>query len=425
MKKTVALLLIIVAFSLKGYSQIIFEKGYLINNNNEKIECLIKNNDWKNNPETFEYKLSENSEPVIADVKSAKEFGIYSISKYIRSTVKIDKSSENINDLSSEKEPVFVEEILFLKVLVEGKSNLYYYVNGNLQRFYYNTDSSAIEPLVYKKYLVTGSKNYLVTGSRNYLVSDNAVEENNQFKRQLWIDLKCPTIGINKVENLHYQKSSMLNFFMEYNKCSNSNYTRYDGKVKKDLVNLTLRAHLNNSSAYIRNTAYTRNSTADFGSKSTLGFGIELEYIFPFNKNKWSIFVEPTYQNFKAEIITDDFYVATKKLISNMNYSSIEVPLGISHYLFLNKNSKLFINASYVFDFNLKSSIEIRRDDNTYYNSLLVNTLNNASFGIGYKFKDKYSIETRYQTSRTLLSDYLLWDSSYTTASLIFGYTLF
>lgn len=409
MKKNAALLLIILAFGLKGYSQIIFEKGYLINNSNEKTECLIKNNDWKNNPETFEYKLSENSEPVIADVKSAKEFGIYSISKYIRSTVKIDKSKENLDYLSYDKEPTYVEEILFLKVLVEGKSNLYYYVNGNLQRFYYNKDSYAIEPLVYKK----------------YLVSENVVEENNQFKRQLWADLKCPTIGINKVENLHYKKNSILNFFMEYNKCSNSNYTRYDGKVKKDLVNLTLRAHLNNSSAYIRNTAYTRNSTADFGSKSTLGFGIELEYIFPFNKNKWSIFVEPTYQNFKAEIITDDFYVATKKLISNINYSSIEVPLGIRHYLFLNKNSKLFINASYVFDFNLKSSIEIRRDDNTYYNSLLVKTLNNTSFGIGYKFKDKYSIETRYQTSRTLLSDYLFWDSSYTTASLIFGYSLF
>jgi hypothetical protein len=251
------------------------------------------------------------------------------------------------------------------------------------------------------------------------------MEENNQFKRQLWADLKCPTIGINKVENLNYKKNSLLNFFLEYNKCSKSNYIRYDGKVKKDLFNLTLRAHLNNSSAYIRNTAYTRNNSADFGSKSSLGFGIEAEYIFPFNKNKWSIFVEPTYQNFKAEIITDDFYVATKKLISNINYSSIEVPIGIRHYLFLNKNSKLFINASYVFDFNLKSSIEIRRDDNTYYNSLLVSTLNNTSFGIGYKFKDKYSIETRYQTSRTLLSDYLFWDSSYTTASLIFGYSLF
>ena len=113
MKKNVALILIILAFSLKGYSQIIFEKGYFINNSNQKIECLIKNNDWKNNPETFEYKLSENSEPAIADVKSAKEFGIYSISKYIRSTVKIDKSKENLDDLSYDKEPTYVEEVLF------------------------------------------------------------------------------------------------------------------------------------------------------------------------------------------------------------------------------------------------------------------------------------------------------------------------
>ena len=88
MKKNAALLLIILAFGINGYSQIIFEKGYLINNSNEKIECLIKNNDWKNNPETFEYKLSENSEPAIADVKSAKEFGIYSIQNTLEVTLK-------------------------------------------------------------------------------------------------------------------------------------------------------------------------------------------------------------------------------------------------------------------------------------------------------------------------------------------------
>ncbi len=111
---------------------------------------MIKNNDWKNNPETFEYKLFENNEPVNADVNSVKEFGIYSISKYIRSKVKIDKSKENLDDLSYDKEPLYVEEVLFLKVLVEGKSNLYYYVNGNLQRYFYNKDNSTIEQLVYK-----------------------------------------------------------------------------------------------------------------------------------------------------------------------------------------------------------------------------------------------------------------------------------
>jgi hypothetical protein len=144
MKKQLVLLLTIAVFSINAYSQNTFEKGYFINNNNQKTECLIKNNDWKSNPSSFEYKESENSEIIVVDITSAKEFGIYTLSKYVRSTVKLDKSSVNINELSTEKEPAFIEEILFLKVLVEGKSNLYHYLDGNIQRFFYNKDNATI-----------------------------------------------------------------------------------------------------------------------------------------------------------------------------------------------------------------------------------------------------------------------------------------
>ena len=40
-------------------AQISFEKGYYIDNSNQKVDCLIKNVDWKNNPTSFEYKLSD------------------------------------------------------------------------------------------------------------------------------------------------------------------------------------------------------------------------------------------------------------------------------------------------------------------------------------------------------------------------------
>ena len=46
------------------FAQISFEKGYFINNANQKTNCLIKNQDWKDNPTEFEYKLDENSESI-------------------------------------------------------------------------------------------------------------------------------------------------------------------------------------------------------------------------------------------------------------------------------------------------------------------------------------------------------------------------
>lgn len=48
--------------NLQVFSQINFEKGFFIKNSNEKIECLIKNNDWNKNPTDFEYKIFEKDE---------------------------------------------------------------------------------------------------------------------------------------------------------------------------------------------------------------------------------------------------------------------------------------------------------------------------------------------------------------------------
>ncbi|MNT05457.1 hypothetical protein D3C72_1400760 [compost metagenome] len=237
------------------------------------------------------------------------------------------------------------------------------------------------------------------------------------------MDLKCPTIEMAKVEHLEYKKSSLINFFIEYNKCDNLDFINYEGKEKKDLFNLTFRMHLNNSSLSVQNSWI--NLTTDFGNESSLGFGVEAEYILPFNKNKWSLSVEPTFQYFKSEKTFDVSNVSGGKLIGTVDYSSIELPLSVRHYFFLNKNSKIFINASLIYDFSSKSSIEFKRANNTNYNTLEIKSGNNFGFGVGYKLKDKYSLEMRYQTSRNILGDYVYWNSNYNKLSIIFGYSMF
>ena len=404
-RKILLVLGIIINFNL--YSQIAFEKGYFIDNSNQKIECIIKNSDWRYNPTDIEYKLYEGGEILKANIKNIAEFNIYNISKYIRSTVKIDKSSENINYLDSNKNPVFIVELLFLKVLVEGKTNLYIYENINLQRFFYSKGNSNIEQLVHKIYL-----------------NDDNILNNNMFKQQLWNDLKCPTIEIDKVEKLEYRKNSLINFFVEYNKCNNLDFTNYDKKVKKDLFNLTFRMHLNNSSLSIENALY-KNSLTHFENKNSFGFGIETEFILPYNKNKWAIIIEPTYQNFKSEKITDVDYVSGGKLITNLDYTSIEVPLGLRHYIFINTNFKIFVNISYIFAFNTKSYIELKGVDNSPFKTLEIKSRNNLGVGLGFKFKDKYSLEIRYHTSRNILGDYLYWQSNYNTFAIMTGYSIF
>lgn len=108
------LFLILVLGTTYSYSQIKFEKGYLIDNENHRIECLIKNYDWKNNPVEFDYKLSVQDVLQKGNSFNVREFGIIGISKFIRVDTKIDRSSEELTTLSTQRNPDWSEERLFL-----------------------------------------------------------------------------------------------------------------------------------------------------------------------------------------------------------------------------------------------------------------------------------------------------------------------
>lgn len=409
MKKNL-LLFFLTILCFEGYSQISFEKGYIIDNSDQKRECLIKNNDWIFNPISIEYKISEDSEPITADVQHIKEFEIYNKSKFVVKTVKVDLSNENLSSLSSNKNPKFVEQTLCLRVLIEGVSNLYQYESNGLLRFFYTKNTSElVEQLVYK----------------NYFLDNNMVATNNQFKQQLWMDLKCKTIDMNSVQKLSYTKNSLVKFFKEYYECINSGSVNIEEiKAKNDLFNLSIRPRLNNSSVSAQNFLVPT-SKVNFDNELNFGFGVEAEFIFPFNKNKWTFAIEPTYQSFNSEETIYSNYIGGSQVIVNVDYNSIEVPLTLRHYLFLSKDSKLFINASYVVDFSFNSSLSVMKGtNNIIYDNLESKPKGNFAFGIGYKFKDKYSLELRHQSERLILPNFI-WESKYKALSFIIGYTLF
>lgn len=299
--------------SLCSHSQIIFEKGYYVDNSNLKIDCLIKNADWENNPLEFEFKLSENDMVSKENIQNTKEFGIYDVSKYVRSKVKIDRSNESIEKLSFDKEPAFVDEELFLNVLVEGKANLYQYKDRNLIRYFYSQGNSNIQQLVYKSYKATNIK----------------IKKNKKYLQQLFTDLNCSSIDMDMIKKVDYNKNELVNFFIYYNgNCSNEEYMNFEEKNFKDFYNLNLRVGLNSSSLIIKNFVDSSRDT-DFGTELAFRLGLESEFIMPFNKNKWSIIIEPTYQSFKSENIGTN-------QSPKVTYKSIEFPIGLRHYLFLN-----------------------------------------------------------------------------------------
>lgn len=393
MNKIYILFLIVgISFSIDCNSQISYVKGYYINNSNQKIDCLIKNIDWESNPVEFDYKFTPQTEKKTLTIESVKEFGIYNVSKYMRFDVNIDRSSNRQDLLSNDKNPIFKTEKLFLKVLIEGEASLFIYKDESLTRYFYQTNHLDLNQLIFKEYKTL----------------ENKIGTNNQFRRQLYNNLKCSDISMNDLKHIDYNKKSLLNIFTKYYSCKNSGFVNFEEKVKSDLFNLNIRPGLNSSSLFINNDVSSRRT--DYGNKLAFRIGLEFEFIMKFNKNKWAVIIEPTYQFFKAED-----KAITNLSNTNVDYKSLELPIGVRHYLFLNNNSKIFINGSFIYDIVLNSKVR----------NLDASSSVNLAMGLGYNYNQKYSIEFRYHTNRDILKDYVAWNSDFKTISLIFGYTIF
>lgn len=387
------------------YAQIKFEKGYLIDNSGTRKEILIKNQGWLNNPVNFEYKTDESSEIKKESINNIREFSIDGEQKYIRANVMIDRSSSNLNSMSYSKAPDLKSETIFLKYIIEGKATLLYYEDGGLRRYFYSIEKSEPEQLIYKPY-------YIDEGSIGY---------NEDYKKQINDHLKCETASVS-LQNINYSTKDLTKIFNQYNQCSGEQSVNYSiPDTKKNLFHLNIRPGITFSSFDTTHQFIYTSVKNDFGSYTSFRIGLELEYILPFNKNKWAIIAEPTYQYYKGnkEIIEYENTSFEYRYLTTINYKAIEVPIGVRHYFFLNDHSKIFLNAAYAIGINLKSSLKF---DKTEFD---ISSGYNFVFGAGYKYNNKFSAEVRVGTSRSLLRNYTNIDSHYKTVSLILGYTLF
>ncbi|MGH2664228.1 tRNA modification GTPase [Flavobacterium sp.] len=398
-------------------AQITFEKGYFISNGS-RTECYIRNIDWKDNPSEFEYKNAlEETVTKTVNINTVEEFGIDDSSKYKRFKINIEKSGNDINNVSKSSTPKWKQETLFLKVLIEGEATLYSYTEGNLYKYFFETKSIPAEQLVRIKYINTD----LIPG-KGY--SDDSVKENNQFRQQLFNGLKCDAISENDIKNTSYTKSSLLRIFKKYNSSTGSNTAiSYGEKSDKDLLAVKITAGVDQTSLKLTDPNKYYNASNDITGKTTFKIGAELEYTLPFNKNTWSVFINPAYQKYEAEKnYTRDNGLGVILLHSlKVDYSFIELPIGIRHHIFLNKTSKIFINGAFVFNAFGGSATFNFDNGKTIFEG---NSRNNFAFGAGYSFQNRYSIEFRVNTGREILG-YQQWSSKYNSVGVLLGYRLF
>ncbi len=397
---------IFLLFSIFSFSQIKFENGYYIDNSGTKINCLIKNVDWEYNPNAIEVKKTLQDDVQEISISNMQEFSIVGISKYIRQTLNVDDSKGEPN-YSLSKEPHFISSTVLLKVLVEGKNSLYSFENNEFPiRFFFKTDVSEVQQLIYKKYFEENLTDLYV---------------NSEYKKQLFLNVKADVYN-SKSETLSYKQNDLIKYFVTANQFQGDTSSKEIQKRSKTVINYKL--VVNNNLSHFD---FKIDSSVPFDGRNltdkkySIGYGFEIEMILPFNNNNWSIFIEPTYNTYSGNgIFTSTYYInpnyttglVNEDYIASVKYNYLQVPIGLRRNIILNKQSKFNIHSAVNIEFSNNSSFTLHRSNVTNFKE---NSLNSNKFnlliGLGYAYK-KFELELRQYTNLNV-NPYMTNSSNY------------
>jgi len=403
--------LFLICFKLSA--QIKFEKGYYLNNQNQRIDGYIKNQDWKNNPTEFEFKKQlEEIQSESIQMSDASEFCIEGQSIFKRCDVNIERSTDNLRNLSHDRNPVWKKETLFLKVIVQGKASLYQYVDPRIYKYFYQIENKPVEQLVCIKYFDNQS-------------GSDEVKTNSFYKNQLYNFVRCEDQKMEFFDQISYNQSDLLKQFSKYNNC-NGEKVQSKFETPKGIFVLKITAGINNAKLKVDDINYHYNFGTSFSNKIVINGGVEFEYFLPFNKYKWSIFTNPSYAKYSnsekyTRNIDNNPVLGTVTFNTEVEYNNLEISIGARYHFLINENSKLYLGLAYVFNSSLNSGINVKRDG-VLIEDYDVKPNTNFLLGLGYNYHKKIGIECRYYTTTNLLNGYVKMNADYSVMGVVLSY---
>ncbi|MBC8753820.1 hypothetical protein H2O64_04010 [Kordia sp. YSTF-M3] len=383
------------------FAQVNFEKGHFITESDQKIECYIKNEDWNNTPSKFEYKETLDGDVKVLRLGNFKTLVIDNAFKFEKHTVQFDDSSRALNELSFDRNPNFKEKTVLLNVLIEGKVTLLSYIDNEIRAYYYKKGTGKVAPLIYKV----------------FTTEDRKILYNTRYRQQLLTEFPCDAITENTILKTDYSAGDLSSFFLKYNECEGETAIQYKKTKKGTFHGRVFGGFYNSSSDTELELPVLTRSGIDMEAAWAPTFGVELEYVLPFNKNKWSVFIAPNYSSYEGEGSFFDLMVERR---FSVEYSAIQIPIGFRHSMFINDNSKIFLSGAVLIDIPLTTgtggNVTLPEGD--------FRTSAGTAIGIGYSY-DKYSIEARYLPNRELLERSTQASVKLNQFSITVGYTIF
>jgi hypothetical protein len=220
-----------------------------------------------------------------------------------------------------------------------------------------------------------------------------------------------------EVSKVSYTKKDLVKYFVNYHLCKNADYsvsksattnkTGFRFKIGTNLNSMKMDAQDNGDASKIT-----------FSKENSVGVGAEVEVLMPFNNYKWGVFVESNYYSYKTTYSDNVFNVSNDGYI--VDYKTIELPIGVTYYMNLNSNNRLFLRGAFVPHLILDGSY-IAFNAPAHYN---FKSSSRMFFGVGYNYQ-RLAMEFRYYSTQDITQNIYKRGSNYSQISFRLSFVLF
>ena len=340
-----------------------FREAYLIDRRGNRVEVTIKLKNPSIIQQEIVYRRPDSERTEIATVDDIEEYGFSDGGRYVRRTVRFDESRDDqIRYLSTDPNPLFETQTLFLEPLFTGDLTLYRFKDARFVRFWIQEADGPIEPLVYKRFRLPGT-------------GEAKAGENAAFRKVLKDEYAYPNMIFEEILTMKYREEPIRTHFERYAAARGLSITSVEQLRPK--AKFSIAATL--GATYQDYELVTGGASFDFPKHSTLLPGFEFEVNFPGSNYGWSLlfdgFIEKFTLNSENELRTVDMF-------------QFSIPiLHARRYIGLGESGRMFLGA--------RVGAGLRRESL----SSPVRELRNRSGGttsvhyyIGYEFKERFSL---------------------------------
>lgn len=387
---------------LSGRAQAQFEPGYTVSYRGDTLNCWIKNEGWRNSPVSVSIRRTENGPEEQVNCHQIQAFGIGEEVFYRAESLFVDVSATSLQSLSFQREPEWKPDTLFIQQLVDGPANLFVYRKKGVNKYFFKVDTDTLAQLVYKKYQTV----------------DGTFLENRAFALQLGSRLKCGESQLVDIERIEYTEKPILAAFEAYNACVGGQVIlRPSGGQNKFHIQVLAGLDVHR---YRVLSAYRSSGNLALKNQPSFRLGMEGEMVFAFKRSQWAATGEVGFHYFRNQEGIPAIPPAQFFGDITVRYHALETLMGIRRYFDLPGETRLFVSAFGLLDWNFKSSIAIGAASD----KAMLNGSYTWGAGLGIR-RGKWGGEIRIYDYRVLFENVpIFWDQRLYKASAVFSYRL-